>query len=65
MTRQEWVEVRKEFDAIGYCCFTPPELVLAPKERIEEAQVPTEVLPRTNKRRDMEQRTTAAAATKA
>lgn len=41
MTRQEWVEVRKEFDAIGYCCFTPPELVLAPKERVEEAQVPT------------------------
>jgi DUF438 domain-containing protein len=32
ITPQEWVEVRKEFDAIGYCCFTPPELILAPQE---------------------------------
>jgi PAS domain S-box-containing protein len=23
--KQEWVEIRREFDEIGYCCFTPPE----------------------------------------
>ena len=27
ITEQEWVEIRKEFDEIGYCCFTPPELI--------------------------------------
>lgn len=27
ITQQEWVEIRKEFDEIGYCCFTPPELI--------------------------------------
>jgi DUF438 domain-containing protein len=26
----EWNEVRKEFDEIGYCCFTPPQLITAP-----------------------------------
>jgi PAS domain S-box-containing protein len=41
ITEQEWVEIRKEFDAIGYCCFTPPELVAAPKEEAPQAQVPT------------------------
>jgi PAS domain S-box-containing protein len=30
VTEEEWVDVRKEFDEIGYCCFTPPEMV-APK----------------------------------
>ena len=23
--REEWVKIRKEFDEIGYCCFTPPK----------------------------------------
>jgi uncharacterized protein len=32
ITQQEWVEIRKEFDAIGYCCFTPPALIAAPRE---------------------------------
>ena len=27
VTEAEWVDVRKEFDEIGYCCFTPPEMV--------------------------------------
>jgi PAS domain S-box-containing protein len=27
ITQTEWVEIRKEFDEIGYCCFTPPELI--------------------------------------
>ncbi len=40
MTPQEWVDIRKEFDAIGYCCFTPPELVLAPQDQVPQSQVP-------------------------
>ncbi len=27
VTEQEWREVRKEFDEIGYCCFTPAHLI--------------------------------------
>ena len=34
---QEWIDIRKEFDAIGYCCFTPPELVLAPQELVPQS----------------------------
>ncbi|MEM2119240.1 MAG: DUF438 domain-containing protein [Candidatus Bathyarchaeia archaeon] len=26
-TKEEWVAMRKEFDDIGYCCFTPPQLI--------------------------------------
>lgn len=40
ITQQEWVDIRKEFDAIGYCCFTPPDLVAAPKEESPQVQVP-------------------------
>jgi PAS domain S-box-containing protein len=40
ITEQEWIEIRKEFDTIGYCCFTPPELVAAPKEEAPQVQVP-------------------------
>jgi hypothetical protein len=40
VTPQEWVDVRKEFDAIGYCCFTPPELVLTRQEQAPQARVP-------------------------
>jgi PAS domain S-box-containing protein len=28
VTNAEWIDVRKEFDDIGYCCFTPPALTL-------------------------------------
>ena len=38
ITEQEWVEIRNEFDGIGYCCFTPPALVNAP--RAPQAQIP-------------------------
>ena len=27
VTTEEWLEARKEFDEIGYCCFTPPALI--------------------------------------
>ena len=37
---EEWEEARKEFDEIGYCCFTPPHLIAKPqteKQKPEEA----------------------------
>jgi DUF438 domain-containing protein len=39
VTEQEWMAIRKEFDEIGYCCFTPPELT-APTPQIEAAKAP-------------------------
>jgi DUF438 domain-containing protein len=27
VTEQEWIDIRQEFDEIGYCCFTPPKLI--------------------------------------
>jgi len=29
---QEWIEIRREFDEIGYCCFTPPALITPAKK---------------------------------
>jgi PAS domain S-box-containing protein len=38
ITEQEWVDIRKEFDEIGYCCFTPPELItIVPKAEVAQA----------------------------
>ena len=34
VTEQEWVEIRREFDDIGYCCFTPPKLITAAPQAI-------------------------------
>lgn len=39
ITEQEWSEIRQEFDSIGYCCFTPPELTGPPKEEKAVAKV--------------------------
>jgi DUF438 domain-containing protein len=47
ITEQEWVDIRKEFDEIGYCCFTPPELItIVPKTEVVQAatQAPEGVL---------------------
>jgi len=41
VTEQEWVEIRKEFDEIGYCCFTPPELITI-EPPTETVQAPTQ-----------------------
>jgi PAS domain S-box-containing protein len=32
VSEDEWIEAREEFDIIGYCCFTPPDLIAAKKE---------------------------------
>jgi PAS domain S-box-containing protein len=45
MTEQEWVEVREEFDRIGYCCFTPPELVAQPKPKAAPTQAAAGTVP--------------------
>jgi PAS domain S-box-containing protein len=34
---EEWIEARKEFDEIGYCCFTPPSATV--KMEVEEQKV--------------------------
>jgi DUF438 domain-containing protein len=39
VTEEEWIVIRKEFDEIGYCCFTPPELT-APLPRMETVHAP-------------------------
>jgi DUF438 domain-containing protein len=40
VTEQEWVEIRQEFDEIGYCCFTPPELIpIEPPAETVQAQI--------------------------
>jgi hypothetical protein len=39
ITDDEWKEIRKEFDEIGYCCFTPPHLTRAEAMKKEEKAV--------------------------
>ncbi|MEM3730610.1 MAG: DUF438 domain-containing protein [Candidatus Bathyarchaeia archaeon] len=37
VSEQEWKAIRKEFDEIGYCCFTPQHLIVMPKtEEVKE-----------------------------
>jgi len=31
VSEEEWKAIRKEFDEIGYCCFTPEKLIAPPK----------------------------------
>jgi PAS domain S-box-containing protein len=40
VTTEEWImDIRREFDEIGYCCFTPPELItIVPKTETTKAQ---------------------------
>jgi hypothetical protein len=38
VTEQEWTDARKEFDEIGYCCFTPEHLIAKPEEKEAEKQ---------------------------
>jgi DUF438 domain-containing protein len=43
---QEWLDIRREFDEIGYCCFTPPDLItIVPQtETTQPQQTPEGVL---------------------
>jgi PAS domain S-box-containing protein len=35
----EWPDVRREFDEIGYCCFTPPQVMGKAREKTVKEQV--------------------------
>jgi DUF438 domain-containing protein len=45
-TEQEWMDARREFDEIGYCCFTPSRIAVIPQavEKTESAPVPEGLL---------------------
>ncbi len=38
ITEKEWIDIRKDFDEIGYCCFTPTDLI----EKITKEEEPIE-----------------------
>jgi DUF438 domain-containing protein len=40
VTNEEWEDIRKDFDEIGYCCFTPKELIASTKAETEESEEP-------------------------
>jgi PAS domain S-box-containing protein len=40
VTESEWIDLRKEFDEIGYCCFTPPELITIEPPEAAASQTP-------------------------
>jgi PAS domain S-box-containing protein len=40
VTEQEWKDARKEFDEIGYCCFTPEQMITKPVAKKIETQKP-------------------------
>jgi len=40
VTEAEWIDVRNEFDEIGYCCFTPPEMTKTVASETLVAQAP-------------------------
>ena len=42
-TEQEWRDARREFDEIGYCCFTPEQLITIPEVKEVEKQKPEAV----------------------
>ncbi len=47
ITEQEWINIRKDFDEIGYCCFTPEHLIVAPEfkevKKIEAGHILEEI----------------------
>ena len=47
VTDEEWKDIRKEFDEIGYCCFTPQHLTeMPPTEEIEKPKTETIIAPK-------------------
>lgn len=47
VTDEEWKDIRKEFDEIGYCCFTPQHLTeMPPTEEIEKRKTETIIAPK-------------------
>lgn len=47
ITDEEWKDIRKEFDEIGYCCFTPQHLTeMSPTEEVEKPKTETIIAPK-------------------
>jgi len=47
VTDEEWKDIRKEFDEIGYCCFTPQHLTeISPTEEVEKLKTETIIAPK-------------------
>jgi hypothetical protein len=45
-TEQEWKDTKKEFDEIGYCCFTPEHLTIIPEDKeIKRLEVEEKAMP--------------------
>ena len=44
ITDKEWKEIRNEFDEIGYCCFTPPDLMAPPQKKEKAVTAPEGIL---------------------
>ncbi len=40
VTPEEWLDIRKEFDEIGYCCFTPQRMIATMPETKQEKKAP-------------------------
>ena len=38
ITDKEWNAIRNEFDEIGYCCFTPPQILIMPELETQQAE---------------------------
>jgi len=38
LTAEEWTTTRKEFDDIGYCCFTPEDIIKTVEEKRKQAE---------------------------
>jgi len=45
VTEQEWKDAWKEFDEIGYCCFTPEQLIARRAEKVEKPTTATVTTP--------------------
>jgi len=39
ITAEEWKNIRKEFDEIGYCCFTPQPLISVPQAQVGKPKI--------------------------
>ncbi len=42
ITEDEWKDIRLQFDEIGYCCFTPPEVLTPIEKEIKEEVIQKE-----------------------
>ena len=39
VTNEDWTDIRREFDEIGYCCFTPPHLAASASKEVKQKKI--------------------------